>query len=977
MTKKDLWNVLLGGEESDASLAEELKKTSYDDLLEINLREMTFRIIHHVSDKYSGIFHEGDFQRLYSYAADHFVREDDRDSYRALIEPDTLLKRLNAASPKGILSGEFHMKGIHDSWIATRQLLIAGPELDLPPWIVHCYIYDIEKQKQRVEGSPDAAAYSETISDIPAVPDEVTGLLVGPYYFRDIQKKMPSPESGCCIIDIFIDNYKRFSDWYGVESGHYLLSEVSRLLKNYGRESGAFPGYVGQEEFAIVMPFDMKEIRLLHSRLTDVIAQISLIEGFSPIFGIAMIDDTGTQIVDFFNRASLTTEEMKGNTGTRIRLYSSEIHRKNTYEYKVLYHFQHAIEKNEISFCLQPQVHITNGKIVGAESLARWNLQDGSTFSPAEFVPILEKYRLVTRLDVYIWESVCKWLSACLLKEIPVVPISVNVSQIDIEMIDVPGHFKELAAQYDLPTDLLKIEITESACAEDSTGVREAVLKLRENGFAVLMDDFGSGYSSLNMLRSLNVDLIKLDAQFLRISKEDEKRKGINILESVINMTKNLTTPIIVEGVEQDGQVEFLRGLGCSYMQGFFFYRPMPVKDFEKLICEPGIVEPGGFKFKHNQQLRTREFLDENIYSDTMLNNVMGPVVFYSWHDEDIDIVRYNEQFYELVGLDLAVFEERKVHIQDTLPEEDRQKFYDLLQAAIEHWAVGSRGIIRSYKPNGALVWLDLKIYFLDEDAQGKKFYASAQDVTELHTINSEMPGAYIRTTLADDLEFLYIGLNFQGMTGYSENEIKQYFDKRLINMIHPNDRGIVVEGCKKVILRQKEKLEPYRIRRKSGDYIYVADHSQISDRFGAPCWQSMLIDVTEIMENRNRMNVLSKYMASTICLLRRTDRGLIYEPVIHGLHDLLGMNTREFADTVNSGAFCRMIRGYNNAPHAEATEAFVKAITGSEKIMTVDLPDGRTVRLSAHADIIKNKENDIEYILGLRQAEDVSLIGE
>ena len=970
MTKQDLWNVLLGAGEPSDSLAGELDRTSFDDLLEINLRDITYRIVHHVSDKYSGIIREGDFQRLYTYAADHFVREDDREAYRDLINPDTLLERLNSASPRGILSGEFHMKGIDGSWIATKQILIAGPELDLPPWIVNCYVYDIRKQKQRVEGRSYFPKTGPAASDVLVVPDEVTGLLVGAYYFRAIQREMPSPESESCIINIFIENYKRFSDWYGIESGRYLLSEVSRVLREFGRKNNGIPGYVGQEEFVIVVPFDMKAIRGLHADLTDVITKVSLIEGFSPIFGIAMIDDTSTQILDFFNRASLTTEEIKGRGGTRIRMYSSEIHRKNTYEYKVLYHFQHAIEKNEISFNLQPQVHVSNRKIVGAESLARWNLPDGTSFSPAEFIPVLEKYRLVTRLDVFIWESVCKWLSKCLLKEIPVVPISVNVSQLDIEMLDVPEHFKALIEQYDLPANLLKIEITESACAENSTEVRDTVSKLRENGFAVLMDDFGSGYSSLNMLRSLNVDLIKLDAQFLRINKEDEKRKGINILESVVNMTKNLTTPIIVEGVEQEGQVEFLLGLGCRYMQGFFFYRPMPVEEFEKLICEPGIIEARGFRFKHNMQLQTREFLDENIYSDTMLNNMVGPVVFYNWHGNDVDIVRYNEQFYEMVGLDLAVFEERKIHIQDTLPEEDRQKLYDLLQTAVDHWAVGSKGIVRSYKPNGALVWLALKIYFLDEDAQGKKFYASAQDVTEMHIVNAEMPGAYFRCTLSDDLEFLFIGLNFQSMTGYTEKEIKQIYNNRLINMIHPNDREQVAEDCKRVIRLETEMIHPYRIRRKSGDYIYVADHSQISDRFGAPCWQSILLDITEIMENRNRMQVLSKYMASTICLLHRTDKGLVYEPVIHGLQDLLGMNAGEFADSVNSGEFCRMIRGYDNGPHAEATEKFVKAINDSEKKLIVDLPDGRTVYLAAHADETKNEENDIEYILGFRQAE-------
>ena len=149
----------------------------------------------------------------------------------------------------------------------------------------------------------------------------------------------------------------------------------------------------------------------------------------------------------------------------------------------------------------------------------------------------------------------------------PLIPVSVNVSQLDIAALDVPAQLSSLLKKYELSADCMKVEITESAYADDLGQVRDTITRLQECGFKVLMDDFGSGYSSLNMLRNVNVDVIKLDAQFLQIS-ENSAKKGVNILESVINMTKNLFIPIIVEGVETEEQLEFLEGLGCRYMQG-------------------------------------------------------------------------------------------------------------------------------------------------------------------------------------------------------------------------------------------------------------------------------------------------------------------------------------------------------------------------------------------------------------------------
>ena len=407
-------------------------------------------------------------------------------------------------------------------------------------------------------------------------------------------------------------------------------------------------------------------------------------------------------------------------------------------------------------------------------------------------------------------------------------------------------------------------------------------------------------------------------------------------------------------------------------MQGYYFYRPMPPQDFENLIGDGAIVDPIGIRFKANQQLTVREFMDDNIFTDTMLNNVLGPVVFYRWDsEENVDIIRFNEQFYELVGIDSEAFDQRRNHILDSMYPGDRNVFLRLLAEAEEHLAIGSRGVVRSYRPNGALVWMSLRLFYMYDDSRGKVFYGSVQDVTETQVINMEMPGAYYRCALTDKFEFFYISRNFQKMTGYTEREIRILFDNSLVQMVHPADVETMRQQALRLAEGEIESIQPYRIRRKQGDYIYVAEHSQISDRFGALCWQCMAIDVSEVMRLRNQMRILSDYLSSTVLFLHRRSEGLIYEVAIHGLDERLGMNAKELESALNTGDFCRMIEGSREIPHQEYTNLFISEYAGKRKWLSFHRSDGKIIRISAAVDRVEDTQTRIEYIVVLRALDD------
>lgn len=244
-----------------------------------------------------------------------------------------------------------------------------------------------------------------------------------------------------------------------------------------------------------------------------------------------------------------------------------------------------AFDDNEFCFYLQPKCNAVTGAIVGAEALARWNHPKYGVISPGRFVPALEQAGQISRLDMFVWRSVVRMLARWEREGRNLVPIFVNVSMVDIDQMDVADTLTGLLNEYDVDARLLQAEITESAVARNLSKVESTIRKLHADNIAVLMDDFGSAYSSLNMLKDINVDVIKLDMKFIDLD-EDNASKGLKIVESVVNMARKLRLLVIAEGAQTKQQVDQLLSVGCRYIQGYYFHEPLPVGRMEKLLAE-------------------------------------------------------------------------------------------------------------------------------------------------------------------------------------------------------------------------------------------------------------------------------------------------------------------------------------------------------------------------------------------------------
>ena len=441
-------------------------------------------------------------------------------------------------------------------------------------------LYD--KQRKLMDDLREVAGKANGINTI-------TGLVSGRLFFQRARDYLDRHPQKCCIVAIDIEHFKMLNDTYGRARGDELLRDLADQLMLVEKRDGALCGYVGGDDFALLLPYDLSLLSGLKNRLVKRAKNLRIGVGVMPVFGVYIIEDRTKPVEDMYDCAMIAAVRCLGNYHERLCVYEPSMMEDVIAESDRLEAALEGLRNEEFTFYLQPQCDIATGKIVGAEALARW-IHDGELIPPYKFIPVMEKNDIISDLDFYLWEQVCKWLRRWIDAGNTPVPISINVSRMDIYNFDLPAVIGELITTYELDPRLLKVEITESSYIEEFKAVNNAVDTLQDLGFRIFMDDFGSGYSSLNMLTNVNVDVLKIDMMFLDL--DEGNRKGFEILDSVVKMAKLLHLPVVVEGVESREQLEVLRRMDCDYAQGFYFYQPMSVEEFEKLIKNKGIVNP-------------------------------------------------------------------------------------------------------------------------------------------------------------------------------------------------------------------------------------------------------------------------------------------------------------------------------------------------------------------------------------------------
>ena len=580
------------------------------------------------------------------------------------------------------------------------------------------------------DGEAGSTGFARVSIEAPRI-DAATGLLGKEAFFDEAAAYLRhSGARDVSIVCFDVDHFKLFNDLHGLDCGDELLRYLGRALALRFSPDGAQPlARLAADTFALcatgIRPERVERI------LVDISSECP--NGIDAIVraGVYRIEDPASPVSIMCDRAVIALRTVKGSYFDRVALYDPGMREALVLEREVVAGIESALREDRIELFLQPKCNIRTGKIVGAEALARWRHPERGIVAPGEFIPLIERNGLVCSLDLRVWEKTAAWIRGLIDEGVQPVPVSVNVSRADIYLVDVAAELHALVERYGIEPSLIEVEITESADSERPDRIVAAFDELAERGFTVLMDDFGSGYSSLNMLKDINVDVLKIDMRFL----DRDDRRSKDIMESVIRMARWLDLPVIAEGVETREQVNFLLDVGCSYAQGYYYARPMEAAAFEALLTD-------GSKVQHEQCalqdarrpiLDFRDLLHENTISDRMLSSIIGSVALYSYADGDLRLIRGNEAYRRLIatlgeGVNGA---EEGGSLLPFVHDEDR----DALVAAAEETVRscpddGVEVVVRRMGTNGCH-WHKMRLFHLNTTNGSATVYGSVTDVTE------------------------------------------------------------------------------------------------------------------------------------------------------------------------------------------------------------------------------------------------------
>lgn len=414
--------------------------------------------------------------------------------------------------------------------------------------------------------------------------DFLTGIY-GQQKFYQATRELLDQRAGAnfAFIHFDIDRFRIINTLYGSKEGdrliHFVAGAIRKVMTAYGR--GTY-GRLGGDVFGMCVPYE--DGAAIYHILEGIRAEIrkhSVHYYLETCAGIYLVDDPDMEVAAMHDNAEIAAAQCKGQYMVHDVLYMEEIGQKVLREQHIIDEMDAALAEQQFIVYFQPKYQLKKMAPYGAEALVRWKKPSGEIVLPNEFIPIFERNGFITKLDYYVWEKVCQFIDSELSQGRNPAPISVNVSRVNLYNPDFMDSLIDLIHRYHIPPHYLNLELTESVFSEDAELIQRAVNYLHDAGFTILMDDFGSGYSSLNILKDVDLDVLKIDMKFF--SKGNTAEKGAKIIEAVIRMAESLDMMVIAEGVEEKHQVDFLNDLGCDYIQGYYFGRPMSQDQYEKL----------------------------------------------------------------------------------------------------------------------------------------------------------------------------------------------------------------------------------------------------------------------------------------------------------------------------------------------------------------------------------------------------------
>ncbi len=652
------------------------------------------------------------------------------------------------------------------------------------------------------------SASSLSIDGAPPGTDYLTGALNMPAFGAIFVKEiLPARRNLAAVWYIDLRHFRSVNPKYGFPKGNEILVGLVQSIRSILSRNNPVVR-LGADRFVFMTDgLDYEQAKEGFFKLDEALKRSALKAGVrvplaiaGGIYYLCDVDYNAGNHINAMNYVSIAHKNARNERRSTLVMFSDEDLEQDNRRLVIEKSFDAALEAEQIEVWYQPQFDYIYGEVIGVEALARWDHPGLGWLEPTEFIPILEDCGKVHDLDLFVWEEACRsagrWRNTSYEKP---VPVSVNVSRSELFEHDIVQHFLKLKQKYDLPDGSLRIEIAEEVFLEEAERLEEIVNEMHKHKMLVEMDDFGKGYTSFNALKGLNVDAVKMDIDFVK-SAISEDRGGV-VLGSVIRMLQGLDIPIIAEGIESREQAEMLKNMGCYYMQGFLFSRPLPRNEFEGFIASTNTDDNS--LSKRNQASHLDDLTRFDSTSSYLFNNVMGGTIFFSINNGITESILVNDEFYKCCGLQRDEFGNKKVNPIAEIDEESRKTMWRACAEARENGAALGRAKVRL---TGR--WIDGIIRYLGSSARGDIFslmvyrWGDLAGSAENKLVQSEydsawalsimdkvLPSGYLKIAIDDEMLIDYASSGFVENTGLSYEEFLRRYHNLFSEFVVLSDR--------------------------------------------------------------------------------------------------------------------------------------------------------------------------------------------
>lgn len=604
--------------------------------------------------------------------------------------------------------------------------------------------------------------------------DTLTGLYQRNYFCKEAEERIAkAPDEHYVIACMDVDHFKLINDQYGLVFGDQVLQGLAYVIRFYLRQCGGIASRIFADNFAVMLP--QEQIPLL-SEMMKAMEQMMLGHGAPLRLHISCGCCVAAPLLDastILDRAILAKRSVKGLYDQHISYYDEKMRAQLLQEQWVLGEMEQALDSGQFVLWLQPQYDVATRAIIGAEALVRWNHPERGLIMPSIFIDLFERNGFIYHLDRYIWEETCKLLKQWMSDGKQPLPISVNVSRYDVFQPDFYRVITGLVERYNIPKYLFRVEITESAFTESTEELFAIIEQLQNYGLVVEIDDFGSGYSSFNTLKDVTADVLKIDMRFL--SNSNQSARSGNILESIVRMAKWLDMRVIAEGVETQEQATFLRSIGCPYVQGFYFSKPMPVQEYESL-CEDSPQAQTAPTLTAVPGMNPDSFWSPNSLETLVFNRYAGGACVFELLNGQTELLRVNEKYAQTFGVPWSELQMLRQNATFPFPLQNRYLADQAINAAIE------TGNPQTFEAEcdftaftGKKEWIRFTLSMIAHTGDRYLFYQYVENITAQRKAETEMYEAF------EQIQFLSDISNQLLTTVYSSDSIRNVL-KRILD---------------------------------------------------------------------------------------------------------------------------------------------------------------------------------------------------